>query len=191
MLGCLGAVASSSMHGFLLQPAVLRDFATGRTACLRNPSCAYYSYLPKTRPHWSHSPCHCFVESLVFSHDFANKAFQLSSAHTRPRPLFGIERSLRPQPLISRLESLNIVSLKVFRKTLSVSRRVASTYSKVADFVSRESLGYNGLETVTCYPGRYQPVRFFFQLDFATALHFGAYGSFGGEWPLDQWEQRV
>lgn len=125
------------------------------------PPCAYYSYLPKTRPHWSHSPCHCFVESGIFTHDFANKALQLSSAHTRPRPLFGSEHTLRPQPHLSTRVSQHCLAQGLPHKTLSVSRRVASTYSKVADFVSRESLGYNGLETVTCYPGRYQPVVFF------------------------------
>lgn len=37
---------------------------------------------------------------------------------------------------------------------------MASTYSKVADFVSWESFGNYGLNHVPCYPGRYHPIRF-------------------------------
>lgn len=67
-----------------------------------------------------------------------NLAFQLPSSNI-----------LRSQPLISRLETHNCLAQSLPHKTLSVSRRVASTCSKVTDFASRESLGNNGLEKST------------------------------------------
>lgn len=59
---------------------------------------------------------------------------------------------LRSQPLIPRLETHIRLAQSLLHKTLSVSRRVASTYSKVTDFASRESLGNNGLEKKSTSP---------------------------------------